>query len=133
MAQVQVRDYSIWTKHIHGDAALVARLESLAAGQTVCLRVAGTTGVWKKMADNSASGAPMQGLKPLAAARTHWKGLYETNAGELVELFVATPARDFADASEAERSAAWAAFRALTAAGWQSESSFKDRNDLHER
>jgi hypothetical protein len=133
MAQIQVRDYSIWTKHIHGDAALVAHLEDLAAGQTVRLRVAGMSGVWKKMADNSANGAPMQGLKPIGPARAHWKALYQANRGEIVELAVEAPPKDWAAASEAERNAAWAAFRALTGAGWQSESSSHDRFDLHER
>lgn len=133
MAQVQVRDYSIWTKHILGDPTLVARLETLTAGQTVRLRVAGNSGVWEKMQDNRANGAPTQGLKPIAAAHTHWKGLYEAKPGEIVELTVDEPPAEWNDASDVERTAAWAAFKALTHAGWQSESTSNDRDELHER
>lgn len=133
MARVQVRDYLIWTKHILGDPSLVERLESLAAGQTVRLRVAETAGVWQKMQDNRANGAPVQGLKPIAAARTHWKGIYESRRGEIVELAVDEPRGEWEDAPDAERTAAWAAFEALTHAGWQSESTSTDRDDLHER
>ena len=64
MAQVQVRDRLIWTKHIHGDAVLADRLEALEAGATVRLRVAGKTGLWEKVRAAPA-GAATPGLKPL--------------------------------------------------------------------
>lgn len=131
MAQVQVRDRAIWTKHIHGDPALAERLEGLRAGETVQLRVAGKTGLWEKMR-LGAAGAATPGLKPIGEARKQWGELFTRHRGKLVEL-IDEPSNEWTGASDAERSAAWGAFKALTGAGWRSESSGDERDELHER
>ena len=132
MAQVQVRDRAIWTKHIHGDPTLAQRLEGLEAGQTVQLRVAGKTGLWEKMR-MGAAGAATPGLKPIGEARKQWGELFTSRRGQLVEVLIDEPSNDWTGASDAERSAAWGAFKALTEAGWRSESPPGDRDELHER
>jgi hypothetical protein len=127
MAQVEVRDLLIWTKHIHGDAAQKARLDALSAGSSVRLSVAGHTGEWQKV--------KAAALRPLGDAKSHWGAQYESKRGKLVELNVEV-AEDWRDATEADRNAAWEAFKLLTRAGWRSDdtaSSSIDRADLHER
>ena len=132
MANVGVQDYQIWINHIDGDPKLVERLEALAAGQTIRLRVAGIVGDWRKMENSRRTGKPTQGLKPLGAAFEHWTRLNQTHRDATVELVEERPS-DWRYALEPERSVAWAAFKALTAAGWRSESAATDRSDLHKR
>ena len=107
------------------------RLEALEAGATVRLRVAGKTGLWEKVRAAPA-GAATPGLKPIGQARKQWGELFASRRGELVELTVDEPG-EWADASDAERTAAWSAFKALSQAGWRSESTSSDRDELHER
>ena len=76
MAQVEVRDYALWTKHIHGSESLKQRLESLAPDQTVVLRVAGEEGVWRKMSAYRTSGTPTPGLSPIGPMQARWGELY---------------------------------------------------------
>jgi hypothetical protein len=85
MAEVQVRDYALWIGHIHGDDLLKKKLDSLAAGEEVRLRVAGRSGRWLKMADG-ADGRPTPGLKPGPEVQAMWRTLYRERRGELVEL-----------------------------------------------
>lgn len=147
MAEVEIRDRSIWTKHIVGDPALARRLERLEEGRTIKLRVAGRTGVWEKMR-RGPMGVPTPGLKPVGEMRAVWAELYESRRRQFVEIAAveeeappAAPpsatlpiANDWKDASAAERDAAWSAFRALTRAGWRSEEpSSGDRDELHQR
>lgn len=130
MAQVQVRDRSIWTSHIHGDRRLVERLDALEAGDTVSLRVNGRTGLWEKMRDTKGRATP--GLKPVGEISEHWRSLFEARRGELVEIAEET-SDGWHTASSAERDAAWNAFLALTRAGWRSAVAHGDRDELHER
>jgi hypothetical protein len=143
MAKVQVRDRSIWTKHIHGDAELARRLEELEAGTTIELRVAGSRGWWEKMRCGAA-GSQTPGFKPLGEAKEQWGELFRQHRGELVELTFERPsgspspnspppAPSWATATDTEREAAWAAFKALTRAGWRSEIDSTERAELHER
>jgi hypothetical protein len=137
MAKVQVRDRSIWTKHIHGDAELARRLEAMEAGTTIELRIAGSRGWWEKMR-SGAAGSQTPGFKPLGEAKEQWGELFRARRGELVELSFEGPssppsAPSWAKATDIEREAAWAAFKALTRAGWRSESESTDRAELHER
>lgn len=132
MATVEVRDTSIWLKHLHGDSELVGTLEKLAGGGTVRLRVAGKTGLWEKMKDGPRGATA--GLKPIGEARQQWDALYPARRGDLVEVELAHDAPEaWADASDVERAAAWTAFKALTKAGWTSEATTTTRDDLHER
>lgn len=65
MAQVEVRDHAMWTKHIHGDDALRSRLDALAPEATIRLRVDGEEGLWRKMSAYRTSGNPTPGLTPI--------------------------------------------------------------------
>jgi hypothetical protein len=139
MATVEVRDRAIWTKHIHGDLEIARRLEALDPGATIELRVAGIKGLWEKMRSGPA-GAPTPGLKPLGEAKVRWGEMFRSHRGELVELIIEGTTREKRSrsrsskaTSDAEREAAWDAFKALTQAGWRSESGRLDRDQLHER
>ena len=140
MAQVEVKDRAIWIGHIHGDPQLATRLAALGPGQTVRLRVDGKPGVWSKMRDTEPRNAkrrPTPGLKPVAEIKDYWRRLFETRRGELVEISFDDGgeggAKGWITAPNAEREAAWAAFKALTGAGWCSEAPYGDRDELHDR
>ena len=134
MAQVEVRDRMIWTKHVHDDEGLRTRLEKTAAEQTVRLTVNGVAGTWRKVKDDPTRG-PVGAFNPLdEASKRLWSDLFERRRGELVPLAWAESPEQWSDASDAQRDAAWDAFKALTKAGWTSDASGDvDRNDLHER
>ena len=130
MAKVEVRDRMIWTRHIHGDADLAQQLESLPTSRTVRMRVAGKSGLWEKV------NAPA--LRPVGdELRTSWRKLFETKHGTLVDISLEEPANDWRSGTDADRDAAWAAFMALTKAGWRSEEEVPEgglqRDDLHQR
>ena len=139
MAQVQVRDTSIWINHIHGDPTTIRSLAKLKEGQRVTAWVSGIKGVFEKMKDGPTG--PTQGLKPCdEATRDYWKTIYPALRGQLVEFSLepplvplAAPQDNLSTASDAERNAAWAAFKALQSAGWRSEGKRGDRDELHER
>jgi hypothetical protein len=152
MAHVRVRDTSLWATHIEDDPELRKSLESLSAGERVWLRVNGKRGCFEKM--KAGPNGPMPGLKPVDETRDLWRQIYPSRAGQLVELsrddappsqgsvsassgaVVPEPADHRPGATAAERDAAWAAFKALTQAGWRSEggaSVGRGRDELHER
>jgi hypothetical protein len=82
---VEVRDYVLWPKHIHGNALLRDELLALEAGAVVTLDVAGTVGTWAKMAAGK-NGAPTPGFRALGQARSHWHDLFRTNRGAVVPI-----------------------------------------------
>jgi hypothetical protein len=152
MAQVEVRDYALWTKHVHGDEGLRTRLESLEPEQTVTLRIAGEEGLWRKMSAYRTSGSPTPGLSPIGPMQARWGEIYrrfKSQGGGLVEIelvdngnagqsdngnsgHAGLPPR-WEEASKAEREAAWEAFKALRNAGWSSEGRTVTRDELHDR
>ncbi len=153
MAQVEVRDYALWTKHVHGDEGLRTRLESLEPDQTIALKIAGEEGLWRKMSAYRGSGKPTPGLRPIGPMHARWGDIYrrlKSQGGGLVEIELVddngaarqtdnggsgqngTPAR-WEQASNAEREAAWEAFKALWNAGWRSERPYGPRDELYER
>lgn len=85
MSVVEVRDYVLWPKHIHGNASLRDELLALGAGALVKLVVDGFEGTWVKM-DDGKTGAPTPGLKALGSAREHWHGLFRKRRGAVVEV-----------------------------------------------
>jgi len=144
MAQVEIRDTSLWTKHIHDDPELRNKLEALKAGEKIWLRVAGERGCFEKM--KPGPNGPMPGLKPVGESRKLWRKFYPSRAGQLVELGLdeggaggpeggvpATAAAGWAAASDVERAAAWEAFKALIKAGWRMDGPRGDRDSLHDR
>ncbi len=145
MAHAEVRDYALWTKHIHGDDALKARLEALEPEQTIALRIQGEVGLWRKMSAYRTSGNPTPGLSPIGPMQARWGEMYrqfKSQGGGLVEIELAgndaganqsPPASRWEEASNAEREAAWEAFKALRQAGWSSQGRTVTRDELHER
>jgi len=137
MARVQIRDTSLWTKHIRGDGDLQKKLEALEPGEKIWLRIAGRRGCFEKM--KPGPNGPMPGLKPLD--RQLWRELYPARKGELVDLALddgpantdETIPSNWESASDAERDAAWEAFKALAKAGWRSEAAGGGRDELHDR
>ncbi len=155
MAQVEVSDYVLWTKKVHGDEELKRRLEMLEPGETVTLRVDGTTGVWRKMRANATGGYGVPGLTPLGQAKSAWGELYrrhKPSGGTVVELaavdeenrgfaegpaaFISAGAASgavWASPSEADREAAWEAVKASWSGGWRSDQPYGSRDELHDR
>jgi hypothetical protein len=82
---IEARDYVLWIKHLHGDAALRDELLALPAGAVVNLMVDGMAGTWVKMQDGR-GGTPTPGLKALGSARDHWHGLFRARRGAVVEI-----------------------------------------------
>ncbi len=134
MALVEVRDRSIWQKHIAGGPEVVARVDALKPGEEVSLRVAGKRTRWAKMRSQP-TGEATPGLRPAdTAASKLWSELYVTQRGKFVEIALDEGVGgDWIEASEADREAAWAAFKALAAAGWRSDGAPLSREELHER
>ena len=128
MAKIEVRDLMAWTKHVHEDDNLAEMLAALPTGKTVQMRVNGKSGVWEKV--NAAA------LRPIGECKVWWRDLFRTKRGKLVDLVLDEPPADWQSASDVERDAAWAAFKALTKAGWRSEGEGEGtagRDELHER
>jgi hypothetical protein len=144
MAMTTVSDFVIWTKHIHGDGRLAARVEDLAAGDTISLRVAGDVGVWRKM-DDGKDGRPTPGLRPLGKAQDAWRQLYRSRRGDTVTLeaidgmeegatpFTGAIAISPPSTAPTDRQAALQAFLELAGQGWRSQGRRLDRDALHER
>ncbi|MFC3124349.1 hypothetical protein ACFOD4_04685 [Pseudoroseomonas globiformis] len=82
---VEVRDYVLWPKHIHGDATLRDELLALDAGAVVTLDIGGVVGTWAKMAAGK-HGMPTPGLRALGQARTHWHGLFQNERGAVLPI-----------------------------------------------
>lgn len=132
MAEVQVRDFALWIKHIHGDEVLAAQLDRLRPDEVVRLKVDGRIGAWRKMSAYKTTGRPTPGLSPLGEMRAYWKDLFKQSNGdavatvELVADEVApvsgsetAPVIEWPD--EANRAAALAALRDLMKAGYRSD------------
>jgi len=145
MTKVEVKDTVLWLNGIHGDQELLARLESLRAGEVVQLRVDDEPGEWKKMQDYRTTGRPTPGLAPIGPAAAHWRDLYrasKASGGILVNLEAIDDSRaatastlpaNWEEADELDREAAWEAFKALRNSGWSSEGRTLTRDELHER
>jgi hypothetical protein len=148
MAQVEVRDRVMWTRHIHGDVGLQDALNELSAETTTTLRVAGELGVWRKMRANVTTGAPTPGLRPIGPAAIRWRELYKAAKAEGgavvdIELAQSAPVSEQAEheapslawerASPQEQRAAWAAIKRLWDAGWRSDAPYGPRDELYER
>lgn len=133
MAQVQVRDRVIWIRHIHGEPALVKKLESVPAGLTVRLRVAGMSGVWEKMRDRP-SGDPTPGFRPIGDVAQFWRDLFEKRRGQLVDLAVESKSESsLLQRSQEERRAAMEALLEMSNLEWRSEEPYGPREELYER
>lgn len=139
-AQTEVRDYVIWSKHLHGDSAVAERVAALRPGQTIHLAVDGVLGSWRKM-DQGKDGRPTPGIRPLGATQTFWRELYRSRRGAVVSVAVvdevavkhATQMVETSGRSIAERQAALSALLAMRGQGWASDGTPFDRDAAHER
>ncbi len=84
MSLVEVRDHSLWAKHIHGNDPLKTEITELSAGCLIELEIDGFRGTWEKMADGK-DGRPTPGIKPLGLARKRWHELQDQR-GALVPI-----------------------------------------------
>lgn len=71
MGIVQIRDNSLWIKHIEHDEQLVAYLSSLKEEETALLEIEGFVGPWRKMRDG-ADNRPTNGYKPIEETAAFW-------------------------------------------------------------
>lgn len=85
MGVVEIRDHSIWARHIHGDNSLKERILNLRAGARLCLAIDGVKGDWVKM-DDGKDGRPTPGIKPIGETRTFWNSLQDRR-GAVVAIF----------------------------------------------
>ena len=86
MSLVEVRDFQVWGKHIHGNEELKRKILSLRPGVLIELEVNGFRGVWKKMEDNRTTGDPTEGIKPFGRARAEWHALCRDRRGDVVSI-----------------------------------------------
>ncbi len=136
MAQVEVRDRVIWTRHIHGDPALVRRLDAMAAGQSIQMKTGGKEGTWVKMRDRP-NGSPTPGLRPVGPVSEYWRRLFAKRRGALVDLNVPPSIDEPTGApiyypDPAKRQAALKAILELAKRGWRSEEPYGSRDELYD-
>lgn len=146
MATATVSDFVIWTKHIHGDPELTARIHAMWAGETIQLEVDGVRGVWRKM-DDGADGRPTPGIRPIGAMQVVWRSLYKRRRGEAVTIRPVETQGGVAEAeqrprlvfpplgkTEEERQAALERFLALGREGkYRSDGPYGPRDELYDR
>lgn len=132
-ARTVIRDYVIWSKHLHGDLSLPARIDALEAGESIELAVDGVPGTWTKMARGK-DGRPTPGIRPVGSAQAFWRDLYEKRRGKEVSV------RPVADdkpvihpvGTPEDRMAAIDRLFALSD-GWRSEGPKMTRDEMNER
>ena len=84
MVYVEIRDDTIWAKHIEGGKGLKDRILSLAPGEVIELEVDGIVGNWEKTRVGK-DGRPQQSIKPIGNMKKVWKRL-QSRCGEVVEI-----------------------------------------------
>jgi len=138
-AETAVKDVVVWTKHVHGDRRVTARLKSLKGGEDVELLVDGVRGLWRKMADG-VDGRPTAGLRPVGRMQQLWKELYASRRGETVKLEL--PEDDTSDSGPLVfpanpdpkvRAAALHALLNAKGAGYSSQGWTFNRDELYDR
>ena len=146
MAKTTVADHVIWAKHIHDDPLLAARVSAMRAGETIDLEVDGAPGTWRKM-DDGKDGRATQGLRPIGAAQTAWRDLFNNRRGQVVRIDARAWAPGVSEGasaryraalatilrSDAERQAALAALLDGARQGSRSEGRTLSRDEMHER
>ncbi len=86
MSLVEIRDFQVWAKHIHGNESLKDKIIGMKAGDLIELEVGGFRGIWEKMQDNSDTRGPTEGIKPIGKARGRWHEHFRERREELVAI-----------------------------------------------
>lgn len=81
---VEIRDHSLWIKHIFNDHGLQEYLLNLKQNTLIELDVDGFRGQWVKMSDGK-DGRPTNGLKPIGQTKNVWKEI-QNRRGEIVSI-----------------------------------------------
>ena len=84
MGMIEIRDYALWAKHIHGDEVLKQKILRLEQGELIPLEIDSTPGIYKKM-DDGKDGRSTPGLKGVGKARDYWHGLQDRR-GDLISI-----------------------------------------------
>jgi len=84
MVYVEIRDDTIWAKHIEGGKGLKDRIFSLAPGEVIELEVDGIVGSWEKTRIGK-DGRPQQSIKPVGNMKKVWKR-FQSRRREVVEI-----------------------------------------------
>jgi hypothetical protein len=84
LAYVQIRDDTLWAKHIEGDSALRDRIMKLPPGTVIDLEIDGIVGHWEK-AKAGKDGRPTAAIKPIGPMREIWKR-FQARRGEIVAI-----------------------------------------------
>ena len=135
-ARTVIRDYVIWSKHLHGDLALPARIEALEAGETIELAVDGVPGTWTKMARGK-DGRPTPGIRPVGTAQALWRELYESRRGKEVSVAPVDDDRPViypaGGKTPGDREAAIKRMFAFSGQGFMSDGTPWTRDEMNER
>jgi hypothetical protein len=84
MGYVQIRDDTLWAKHIEGDSALRDRIMKLPPGTLIDLEIDGIVGHWEK-AKTGKDGRPTAAIKPVGPMREIWKR-FQARRGAIVPI-----------------------------------------------
>lgn len=135
-ARTVIRDYVIWSKHLHGDLALPARIAALQPGQLIELTVDGVRGAWARMSDGK-DGRPTLGIKPMGSTQDLWRKLYEARRGD--EVMIRIEDDDLPKIYPAlaktpeEREAAIRSLLSFAGRGYRSEGPRMTRDEMNQR
>jgi hypothetical protein len=88
MPQVEIRDHTLWTRHLIDASAIKARIDALASNAPIALQIDGMPVLFRKMRDG-ADGRPTPGVRPDEAFKTYWSTLYNQKRGERVAIALA--------------------------------------------
>lgn len=136
-ARTVIRDYVIWSKHLHGDLSLPARIAAMQPGETIELIVDGVRGSWARMAHGK-DGRPTAGIRPVGKAQAFWNSLYEARRGD--EVSITSPDDDLpriypagARTPEERQAALQSLLTRATKSGFRSDGTGWTRDEMHER
>ncbi len=85
MSFVEVRDYALWVKDIHGNKSLQERIRVMQEGELIELKVNGVRGMWERMKDSGDAHAT-PGIKALGEASSKWHALRSEKQGGITTV-----------------------------------------------
>jgi hypothetical protein len=85
MPQVEIRDHTLWTRHLIDAAAIKAKIEALAPNRPISLQIDGKPILFRKMRDG-VDGRPTPGIRPDDSFKAFWNALYNEKRGERVPI-----------------------------------------------